>query len=85
MSWEKRGAPYKKGGRGRVNKKRISNIEQGMSNYEVFFPSIFIIPCSIFCGSLLKALESLNPGIQPALLWRADPLRPINWAKNKKG
>ena len=32
-----------------------------MSNYEVFSPSKFIILYSIFCGSLLSALESLNP------------------------
>jgi hypothetical protein len=36
---------------------RMSNIEQGISNDEVEpslpFPSVFDIPYSIFCGSLL--------------------------------
>ena len=32
-----------------------------------FSPSIFIIPCSIFCGSLLKALEPWNPCLRTPL------------------
>jgi len=47
-----------------VNEKRISNIEQGMSNYEVSFDirySLFDIYPPIFCGGAVLFNKSLNP------------------------
>ena len=46
-------------------KNRISNIEQGILNDEVF-PSIFVIPCLLFIGSLYWVLDPLYPFYCPA-------------------